>query len=415
MFNTIGKNSHYLGLLSAQAISLIGTGISVICLALLAYDLAGNQASMVLSITFAIKILTYIFLSPIFASLAHKLPKQQTLVVLDIIRALLFILIPFVTQVWQVYLLMFCINACSAWFTPQFQGLLSDAFSDKEQYIKALSFSRLAFDLEQIISPMLAAILLGSLSFRLIFMFDAASFIISAILLMFCTVPLKKKALHITSKLDSSKFLGGSRSYHFISGVTQGIQNYLAKPRLRALWVAYLSAASASAMVLVNTVVYVHEILKGGERETALFMMLVGLGSMLIALSLPRWLKRYTPQTFHYLGLLILTFTLCLGSLTPSWLGYVLLCFLLGMGMSAIQTTSSLIIVQTCGDEDNVPYFAAHFSLTHFWWLLTYLLAGFSVDAFGLSGAYSMMGGLSFISLLVYYLMSSQHGKTSFN
>jgi len=386
------KSHDYLRLLSAQAISLVGTGISSICLALLAYELAGEDASIVLGVAFAIKILTYIFLAPVFSVISHRFPKRQTLVLLDIIRAAMFALIPFVTHVWQVYLFMFVINACSAWFTPQFQSILPMIFPDRDQYTKALSLSRLMFDLEQLVSPLLAALLLSIMSFKYLFILDAATFVLSAVLIWFCVFP---NIVNLTIHTSSLKF----------SGLSQGIRDYLNKPALRSLWFAYLAVASASAMILVNTVTYVHEILNGGEQQTAIAMMLVGCGSMLIALRLPHWLQTHKPQQFHWFGMVTIGGAFTLGIFTPDWLGYAMMCLALGVGMSCIQTTSGLLITQACGEQETSPYFAAHFSLTHVWWLITYLLAGISVKLLGISYAYLCMAILSGISMLAYYLV----------
>ncbi|WP_239993582.1 MFS transporter [Photobacterium kishitanii] len=393
--DSMWHNRNYLRLLAAQIISLIGTGVSSVCLALLAYNLAGDSAGMVLSIAFAIKMVAYIGLAPVFGAIAHRLPKQKTLIILDIARALMFLCLPFVTQVWQVYGLMFAINACSAGFSPLFQSTLPTVLPNKHQYATALSLSRMAYDLEQIISPILVALLLTIIQFKLLFTLDAATFIISAGLILCCSLP--KRAPAPPTKIS-------------LNSLTQGITNYLGKPTLKALWFAYLAAASASAMVLVNTVVYVHDILQGNQTQTALALMVVGLGSMLVALRLPKLLDKYTPQHFHWLGLTIICGSFFMGALTPGWIGFSCVCFAMGAGMSFIQTSAGLIITKACdtNNEDTGPYFAAHFSLTHFWWLITYLMAGISVKLFGVSSGYLIMASLSIISFIIYAILTHQ-------
>ncbi|MEI8628765.1 MFS transporter [Vibrio sp. M60_M70] len=262
-YYSLWKNAAYVRLLLAQVISLIGTGISNVCLALLAYELADNDASSVLSIAFALKMVTYIVIAPIFSTLSRRWPKKQVLMLLDFFRAGLFILLPFVDQVWQVYMLMFAINACSAAFTPLFQATLPQVVPKKTDYVKALSISRVAYDLEQILSPILSALLLTYFSFRYLFWIDAITFVLSAIFICLCFIPSDQSTLK----------KAGTFSWR---GLTSGISIYLFNPSLRALWYAYLAAAAASAMVIVNTVVYVHEILKGGDSETALAMLSVG-------------------------------------------------------------------------------------------------------------------------------------------
>ena len=49
--------------------------------------------------------------------------------------------LPFVTQIWQIYLLIFILQAASAGFTPTFQATIPDILPDEEEYTKALSLS----------------------------------------------------------------------------------------------------------------------------------------------------------------------------------------------------------------------------------------------------------------------------------
>ncbi|WP_199458639.1 MFS transporter [Vibrio owensii] len=386
-------NRDYVRLFVAQVTSLLGSGLSSVCLALLAYELADSDASVVLSIAFALKMIAYIVLAPIFAVLSQRWSKKKALIILDLIRAMLFVALPFANQVWHVYVLMFAINACSAAFTPLYQATLPSVLPVREHYTKALSFSRIAYDLEQIVSPVLSAILLTILSFRQLFWIDAMTFVLSAILILVSFIPSVEKEIR---KVETLK----------LRSLYNGLSAYLAHPSLRLLWCAYLAVASASAMVIVNTVVYVHDVLLGGDSETALALFTVGLGSMVVALMLPKLVRINKPQRYHLHGLLLISAAFYLGTWLPGWIGFVVLCFSLGGGMSCIQTTSGLIINDVCEGEEASQYFAAHFSLTHFWWLLTYLTAGLSASRFGLEGAYWVMLTISTISGFMYlYLL----------
>src|SRR3546814_11068179 len=79
------------------------------------------------------------------------------LVALDLIRAGVALALPFVTGVWQVYVLIFLLQAASAGFTPTFQATIPDILPAEKDYTRALSLSRLAFDPEQLIPPTPAA------------------------------------------------------------------------------------------------------------------------------------------------------------------------------------------------------------------------------------------------------------------
>ena len=117
-------NRAYRHLFAAQVVALLGTGLATVALGLLAYDLAGADAGLVLGTALAIKMVAYVGLAPIAAAFAERLPRRGMLVALDLIRAGVAQALPFVTEVWQVYVLIFLLQAASAGFTPTFQATI---------------------------------------------------------------------------------------------------------------------------------------------------------------------------------------------------------------------------------------------------------------------------------------------------
>ena len=113
------KNRTYRHLFTAQVIALVGTGLMTVALGLLAYELAGADAGAVLGTALAIKMLAYVGVAPVAQAFADWLPRRLLLVALDLIRAAVAICLPFVTEVWQIYLLIFILQAASAGFTPR--------------------------------------------------------------------------------------------------------------------------------------------------------------------------------------------------------------------------------------------------------------------------------------------------------
>ncbi|MEM8688167.1 MAG: MFS transporter, partial [Pseudomonadota bacterium] len=155
------RNPTYARLFTAQVIALLGTGLTTVALALLAFELAGENAGLVLGTALAIKMIAYVTLAPIAGMMTRHLPRRFVLIGLDLARAGFVVCLPFVTEVWQVYVLIFLLQACSAGFTPAFQSTIPDVLKEEKEYTKALSLSRLASDLESLASPVLAAALLA--------------------------------------------------------------------------------------------------------------------------------------------------------------------------------------------------------------------------------------------------------------
>ena len=231
----------YRHLFAAQVVALLGTGLATIALGLMAYDLSGERAGLVLGTIFTIKMVAYVGIAPIAGAFATRWPRREMLVSLDLIRAAVALCLPFVTDVWQVYILIFVLQSASAAFTPTFQATIPDILPEEDRYTRALSLSRLAYDLENIITPMLAAFLLAVVSYQALFVGTVVGFVGSALL--------------VVSVLLHSPQPSAPRGIY--ERTTRGMHIYLATPRLRGLLSLNFAAASAGAMVLVNTVVLV--------------------------------------------------------------------------------------------------------------------------------------------------------------
>lgn len=182
----------YRRLFLAQVLSLLGTGLATVALGLLAYELAGADAGAVLGTAFAIKMVAYVGLAPVAGAFVHLVPRRALLVALDLLRAGVALLLPFVTEIWQIYGLIFVLQAGSAAFTPTFQATIPDVLPDEGEYTKALSLSRLAYDLEALASPAIAAALLGLVGFHWLFAGNALGFVASAVLVLPVVLPSPK-------------------------------------------------------------------------------------------------------------------------------------------------------------------------------------------------------------------------------
>jgi MFS family permease len=125
------ENRTYRHLLFAQIIALVGTGLATVALGLLAYDLAGGDAGAVLGTALAIKMVAYIGVAPVVGAYANRLPRRAFLVAMDMVRAAVACLLPFVDQIWQIYLLIFVLQSASAAFTPTFQATIPDVLPDE--------------------------------------------------------------------------------------------------------------------------------------------------------------------------------------------------------------------------------------------------------------------------------------------
>ncbi|MDQ7992919.1 MAG: MFS transporter, partial [Propionicimonas sp.] len=370
MLSVLG-NRVYRRLFTAQVVALAGTGLATVALGLVAYDLDPERAGGVLGTALAIKMVAYVLVAPLATAALARWPRRRVLVSADLLRLVVALTLPFVAAVWQVYLLVFLLQAASATFTPIFQSVIPDVLTDEADFTSALSLSRLAYDLESVLSPALTAVLLLVVPAADLFFGTAAGFAASAALIVSTAVPARPRQV------------GPEAPEPLRRRARRGLVAFVRTRALRPVLALNLAVAAAGAFVIVSTVVIART--RYGQPDTVVAWLLAanGVGSMLTALLLPLVL-RHLPERRVMLGgacllsgaALLVPLALQLGS--PAWgLPAVgLLWLAIGAGWSAAETPVGRLIRRHTPGHDLGDAFAAQFSLSHACWLLTYPLAG---------------------------------------
>lgn len=361
------SNRPYRHLFFAQVSALFGTGLMTVALALLAYDLAGNNAGAVLGTALAIKMIVYVVLSPVAAGYAARFPRKHLLVFLDLVRAATALALPFVDAVWQIYVLIAILQSASAAFTPAFQAAIPDILTNEEDYTNALSLSRMAYDFENLLSPMMAALLVSLIGYHWLFSGTSAGFLLSA-------------GLVVTAALPAAKTVPDAAPFERI---LRGMNIYLKTPRLQGLMALNLTVAAAGSMVIVNGVVIVKSRLGLENADLALSMAAYGGGSMMAALLMPGILKTVPERTVMITAASVLPVALFLlaglMNILPEpaiWPTLLAFWFVMGASMSAVLVPSGRLLRNSAHSEDRPMVFAAQFALSHAGWLIAYPLAG---------------------------------------
>ena len=265
---SILRQRTYRRLFLAHVVSLVGTGLATVALGLLAYGLAGARAGGVLGTALAIKMVAYVGVAPVAATLLEGRPRRTVLAVAQGVRLASALALPLVDQVWQVYLLIAVLQCASAVFTPTLSSVVPDVLPREEDYTSALSLTRVAADLESVLSPGLAAGLLLVLPAGRLFDITALGFAASALLIAGAGVPARAP---------------GSREAPFWERVRRGTALFVRLRALRPVVALDVVVAAPCAFVLVHSVVLVRERLGLGEAALGVVLAVNGAGSMLPA------------------------------------------------------------------------------------------------------------------------------------
>lgn len=373
-------NHRFAALFSAQTISLVGSGMTTVALGILAYDLAGGNAAAVLGTALTLRIIAYVLFSPIAGVIADRIDRKRLLLGMDALRFGIIALMPWVTAVWQVYLLIFLLNLASAFHTPTYQSVIPDVVPGDRVYLNALSLSRVAYDLQNLASPALAAAMVAWLGYRMVFYVDAASFALSFLIVLFISIPSASRAKVPKAWRDLPR------------DTLYGARILLRNSATRFLLFLNLAVALAGAAAIVDTVVYLKDVLHQPASMLGIALAAIGVGSLLTSYLIPALTQKFGRRQIMLGGGLLLVLALLPGALKPALPFFMLLWFINGAGQALISVPGGVFLKEISSSEDRARIYAAYFSLSHAAWLIGYPLAGWLGTGIGIPWTLTVLG-----------------------
>lgn len=370
-------NGRFRRLFVAQVVALVGTGLTTVALGLLAYDIAGERAALVLGSALAVKMVAYVVVSPLVGAVADRVPRRRIMITADLVRSGVVLVLPWVSQVWQVYVLIAVLQAASASFTPVFQSVLPDVVPGEEDYTRALSASQVAVSLENVLSPLLAAAALAVTTYSTLFVGTAVGFLASATLVLATAVP-----------------AGQPVRGRFAERLSLGLRLFRATPQLRGLLALNLVVAATGAISLVTTVNVVRDLLGSGDAAVAMLLAVAGAGTAAAAVCSPALSRRLPDRSVMLTGAAVAVAAIgaaLLLAAAPSWPLAVLAWALIGFGPGWITVSTGRVLRGSSGPAQRPALFSAQFSLSHACWLLTYPLTGWMTTSAGFGTAWGVL------------------------
>jgi MFS transporter, NRE family, putaive nickel resistance protein len=357
------RNPVFARLYLAQTINLVGDALTWLGLALLAFELAGEHSGAVLAGALTLRVMAFVVLSPIAGAIADRVDRKRIMVVTHLARMLIVSLLPFVTQVWQIYAIVLALNVFYAFFTPTYTATIPFVTGEAE-YPQAISLSSATFQLLGVLGPGLAGSVAALMGARQIFFLDALTFAIAAVLIF---------SLPGQLQVDQHQWV------RTISGTLQdmreGTTRLLSDIPIRYALAMQLVASVTGAQILVNTVGYVQGTLKLGKVEYGWTMAAFGIGATLASIVFGNFNQRFQHTTFVVIGALLITVAL-LPANYASLIPLMLLWLVAGAGQSFVNLPSQTLIADRTPTDLQGRVYGAHFAWSHLWWAFAYPLAG---------------------------------------
>lgn len=389
------RDPRFARLYAAQTVSQVGDALTWVALALLAYELAGADAAVVLGVALTLRVSAYVLLSPWAGVLADRMERRTVLVATHLGRALVIGLMPLVTTVWQVYVLMFLLNALTAFFTPTNQATVPLVVGRADAG-RAFALSSATTEVLGIVGPGIAGVLAAWVGGRVLFVFDAASFVLAGILVM--TLP-QLRVTHAAAVVSSRW-----------SDVRDGTARLWSDAPVRFALLMELVAAISGALILTVTVVRVKGGLGLGDAEYGWVMALYGLGATVASLAFGAMGKGLSRPLVVLTGAVVTSVALLPADAAP-FAPLLALWLMAGVGQNWVNLPTETLLAERTEEHAQGRVYGAHYAWSHLWWAFTYPLASllgarFTEHAF-------LFGGVIALAALVVLVVFSRGWATS--
>lgn len=198
------RNKQYRKQWIAVAISNAGTRVHQIALLVLVFEMTGKALDLgVLMICMSIPAF---LMAPVAGILIDRIDRKTVLVAADFARAVLVAIIPFATELWQIYALAGALGACGTFYHPAMFASVPKLVSEGE-LVTANSLQMTTMNVVAIIAPAAAGLLVAHIGTTFAFWFDSVTYIASGILIWTIATSLKpeRKAGERTNIVEEVK------------------------------------------------------------------------------------------------------------------------------------------------------------------------------------------------------------------
>jgi predicted MFS family arabinose efflux permease len=267
-------------------------------------------------------------------------------------------------------------------------------FSDEVEYAEAAAKTRIAYDAESIFSPLIAALLLGVMSFRGVFLIAVIAFLLSAGINSLVIIP--KGDIALRGMLERTIY---------------NLGRLFSSPEMRGALILSIASIVINAAVIVNTIVLVRGLFGLDDRAAAVALAAFGAGGVVAAIRLPGRLTAWGVKFIMIGACAAMAILLFAGTQMRSYPMLLALWFCLGVSATLCHLPVHLLLRRMSAGDDRTGLYAAHYAFDYACLFVAYLLAGWLGAEAGLNTAFLGLGGFAAITVVIASIVWSPSGN----
>ncbi len=327
---------------AGQTVSNLGSSVTMLALPLLVFKLTGSPLN--LGVTSATSFLPYLLFGLVIGAWVDRVDRKRLMVVTDVARALLIALIPLLAdagllRVWWLYGVAFLSSTLTIAFDSAEFAAIPSLVNNKDDLVTANGRIQASYYAAQMAGPLLAGLLIASISVQQVFWLDSASFLVSAATLL----TVRRRFNLAPSETESAQGAGEHERRSIRHDVAEGLRYVLSHPVLRSISAMMAIINLISSTTYAQLVLFAKHRLSASDSQVGLLYSAGSVGVVMLSLAAGR-LRRRLPFSKVALGALVLDGLLVLAmSLTHRyWVALPLWAVASGLGVLFNINTGSL-------------------------------------------------------------------------
>ncbi|RCX16191.1 putative MFS family arabinose efflux permease [Fontibacillus phaseoli] len=410
------QNRPFLALMASQLISNLGDWLHVLAL-LTMVGLKWNATPWQITTAMLCMLLPMLLGGPVAGMLADRMERKKLMILSDVARIFIVLGLVFVTQIWHVYVLLIAKSIFDVLFSPAKNGKIKEVVAP-EHLEKAVSYSAIIEQGTKIVGPAIGGMLAVAFGIASCFIIDAASFLVSAIILF--GVPGKRV---IDAEFAEGEKDGSPAKSGFWSGMAAGMKIIAGIPMIAFGLLTLAMALLVLQLADSQTVVLFREIPGIPENLLGWSIALSGVGALMAA-GISQLLRSFSPLAKMGTGGVMLGIVFVGAGFFAqhgpfNGFGYslmLILFFVAGLGAGLTFIPFQVALQQRTPESLTGRVFGTVTSVTSAASVIGPILGGYLVTAIGPQFAFILSGGLMAlfgVLLLIFKPMILKRDKSA--
>jgi len=242
-YAAVARSPSYFPLWLSNLVSSFGDTLHYIALVVLVYELTGRGVAVALLV--AAEVVPVLVLGPVAGVVIDRFSRKFVLIGADLVRAALALSLVWPQGAWHAYIVAAGIAAGATFFNPTVQAVIPE-LTTEDQRLAANSVSWTTGRLVQILASALAGGLIALIGTGAAFTLNAASFVLSALLIVRLVIPTHAGQLGQDVRRGIDRYLDDARA-----GLRYALRDRLVSRLLLVQGLASFAVGATGAMLVV--------------------------------------------------------------------------------------------------------------------------------------------------------------------